>query len=106
MALGMSRARNWGVDQQRIALSLAVARKGVAYRVTPCRTAHGELRRCVLWLTPSKGGITLPFVESTAVLCNIRHGRWEARAEFDGRVLAKGISERDVIRATIEAVWH
>lgn len=33
-------------------------------------------------------------------------GRWEARSLWDDRVRATGVSHQDVIRATIEAVWH
>jgi len=48
----------------------------------------------------------LPFNASVADLVHTMRGRWEARHPFDGRVIARGVSERDVVRATIIAVWH
>ncbi len=102
MAFGNSRPRNWGKESQQAALELAMLRQSVAWRATPTRAA----RRLALWLTPSRDGVTLPFREVAADLFNVRRGRWEARHPFDGRLLAVGVSERDVIRATIQTVWH
>ena len=62
-------------------------------------------KRLSLWLAPSRNGVTLPFLESACDLFNVSHGRWEARHPFDDRVLATGISQREVIRATIATVW-
>lgn len=105
MALGTNKARNWGKDAQLAALNLALHSRKVAYRTLPMKSNDG-MKRKALWLTPSAKGVTLPFTESAADLVNIDRGRWEARHPFDGRVMAKGVSERDVIRATIEKVWH
>lgn len=96
MALGTSRPRNWGKESQQIALEILMEHRNVAFKV----------KRGVLFLAPSRNGVTLPFVESVASLLNTRRGRWEARHPFDDRVLATGVSERDVVRATIQAVWH
>lgn len=79
MALGTSRPRNWGKESQQIALEILMKRKN---------------------------GITLPFIKSVASMVNTRRGRWESRHPFDDRVLATGVSERDVIRKTIQAVWQ
>ena len=100
MTLGTSRPRNWGKESQQIALDMLIKRRRVAYRT---QSAGDHL---TLWLTPSHGGITLPYTESVADLVNVRRGRWEARHPFDGRLLATGISLRDVVRATIQEVWH
>lgn len=106
MTLGMSRPRNWGKDSQQAALEIALLRRHVAFRTSKLRPRADGTRRLALWLAPSRDGLTLPFAETCAELENVRRGLWEARHPFDGRLLAKGISERDVIRATIEAVWH
>jgi hypothetical protein len=45
-------------------------------------------------------------MNSVASLVNTRRGRWEARSIYDDHVIATGVSERDVIRATIEQVWR
>lgn len=95
MTLGTSRPRNWGIEQQSAALAIACKRGRVAY----------EVRRCELWLHPSDNGIALRGW-SVARLENVRRGKWEAHSIQDGRVLATGVSQRDVIRATIEAVWQ
>lgn len=100
MTLGTSRPRNWGKEAQEIALSLLLERQRVAYRVKP----RGRLLE--LWLAPSNKGVTLPFVNTVASLVQVRRGRWIAEHPFDGRVLATGISQRDVIRAAIQAVWQ
>lgn len=96
MALGTSRPRNWGKESQQIALEILMKRRNVAFKVV----------KGVLFLTPSKNGISLPFIESVASMVNTRRGRWESRHPFDDRVLATGVSERDVIRKTIQAVWQ
>lgn len=102
MALGSSRPRSWGKEAQQIALDMALKQARVAYQARPAKRVHGGLRRFVLWLAPSHNGITLPFsFGSCADLVNVRRGRWEARHPFDGRVLATGVSKRDVVRAVI-----
>lgn len=106
MALGLSRPRNWGKEAQQSALEIALLRRHVAFRTTKLRPLADGTRRLLLWLTPSRNGLTLPFTESCAELENIGRGRWQARHPVDGRLLAKGISERDVIRATIDVVWR
>jgi hypothetical protein len=63
-----------------------------------------DIRRGLLFLAGSNGLITLPFMQSCASLVHVRRGRWEAHHPFDGRLLASGVSERDVVRATIQAV--
>ena len=105
MALGTSRPRNWGKESQQIALDLLMLRNHVAYKTRP-QGGTATLRKRSLWLTPSRDGTTLPFAESCCTLIHIRRGHWEARHPYDDRLLATGISERDVIRATILAVWH
>lgn len=105
MTLGTSRPRSWGKEAQQIALDMALKRARVAYQTRPVERVLGESRRYVLWLAPSHNGITLPFsFGSCADLVNVRRGRWEARHPFDGRVLATGVSMRDVVRAVIPAV--
>lgn len=94
MSLGMPRARNWGKDAQQVALAIALKENHVAYRI------RGEN----LLLAGSANGITLPF-ETVAKLANTRRGQWQARHLFDDRLLATGVSQRDVIRATIQAAW-
>lgn len=105
MALGTNRTRNWGKDTQMAALSLLLHSRKVAYKTQEVESRDG-LPHKSLWLAPSAKGVTLPFIESAADLVNTVRGRWEARHPFDGRLLASGISERDVIRATIERVWQ
>lgn len=100
MTLGTSRPRNWGREAQECALSLMLSRRRVAYQVKP----RGRLLE--LWLTPSHGGVTLPFMETVASLVNVRRGLWRAEHPVDGRVLASGISKRDVIRAAIQIIWN
>lgn len=95
MALGTNHTRNWGKDAQGAMLTVIMRDRQVAYRV----------RGNVLYLAGSNGEITLPF-SSVAMLENVQRGRWEAYHPFDGRLLAKGISRRDVIRATIQKVWQ
>jgi len=119
MALGTSRPRNWGKESQAAALSILTkyerkplaamrrfsSRLNVAYSVHPAKRAPSDsLKKSSLWLTPSKDGLTLPFSDSCADLVNTRRGHWKARHPFSGRVLATGISLRDVIRATIQDV--
>lgn len=96
MALGTTRTRNWGKEDQTMALSMALHRRGAAYQV----------RSGYLYLAARKGDVTLPFNQSCAQLLNVQRGRWEACNPWDGRLLAIGVSERDVIRATIERVWQ
>ena len=101
MGVGLVRARNWGKDDQAVALALALEQKGVAFMVT-----NTKRDRCLrLWLAASRGGLTLPFTECFAEFFNVRRGRWESRHVFDDRLLATGVSKRDVIRASIQAVW-
>lgn len=100
MGLGMSRARNWGKDAQASTLSIALQRGRVAYQVRT--TKRGK----TLWLAPSANGLTLPFTDCCANLVHAGRQRWEARHPFDDRLLAVGCSERDVVRATIQSVWH
>lgn len=95
MTLGTSRTRNWGKEDQQSALNIAMLRGKVAY----------QIRGGCLFLAGSNGQITLPFNQSCARLVNVRRGRWEARSHWDDRVLASGISGRDVVRATIKALW-
>lgn len=95
MALGTSRTRNWGKEAQQSALRIAMFRGKVDY----------QIRGGCLFLAGSNGQITLPFNESCARLVHVRRGRWEARSHWDDRKLASGVSERDVIRATINAIW-
>lgn len=107
MALGTSRTRNWGKETQEAALACLLERVHVAYQVRPVKQPAGTAKTLSLWLTPSRDGLTLPYCQGTcANLVNTRRGHWEAHHPFDGRVLAKGISLRDVVRATIQAVWH
>lgn len=96
MGVGMKRPRNWGKDEQLCALLCAMDRREVAWKI----------RKGRLFLAGARDGITLPFNESVADLVHTRRGRWEARHPFDGRVIARGVSERDVVRATIIAVWQ
>ena len=79
-----------------MALSMALRRRSAAYQV----------RNGYLYLAASKGDVTLPFNQSCAKLVNVKRGRWEACSPWDGRLLATGVSERDVVRATIERVWQ
>ena len=95
MSIGMPRTRNWGKDAQQVALAIALEKSRVAYRISGDK----------LMLAGSANGLTLPF-ETVATLTNIRRGRWEARSQFDDRLFATGISQRDVIRATIQTVWN
>ena len=106
MALGNGRPRNWGKDFQQIALTSILKKRNVAYQTRPVRTSRKE-KMLDLWLTPSRNGLTLPFyLGSCATLTNTRRGRWEATHPVDGRILATGISLRDVVRATIQEVWN
>ncbi len=95
MALGSRFTRNWGREAQGAMLEMVMRDRQVAYRV----------RGSMLYLAGSNEEITLPF-SSVAMLENVQRGRWEARHPFDGRLLATGISRRDVIRATIQKVWQ
>lgn len=107
MALGTSRTRNWGKEAQAGALAILLQRAKVAYKVCPLRPVSPGQRRVSLWLTPSHNGLTLPFYGgSCAELVTVRRDRWEARHLWDGRVLASGCSLMDVVRATIQQVWH
>lgn len=64
-----------------------------------------KIRGTDLQLAPSAHGLTLPF-ETVAKLDHIRRGKWVSLSLWDEKVIASGISQRDVIRATIEAVWQ
>lgn len=98
MTLGLSRPRNYGREAQQSRLAIAMQRGRVAYQVR-CRRGVKTLS-----LAGSDGTYTLPF-EGVAELANTRRGHWEARHVFDGRLLASGISETDVIARTIEVAW-
>lgn len=104
MGIGMPRARNWGKDAQQSALAILLESKKVAHKVANVGT--GPRKHEMLFLAGSHGGLTLPFTDGVADLVHACRGRWEARHPFDGRLLAYGVSKRDVIRATIKAVWH
>ncbi len=91
----MSRTRNWGKDAQQVALTIALEKNKVAYRISGDK----------LMLAGSARGMSLPF-ETVATLTNTRRGRWESRHPFDDRLVATGVSQRDVVRATIQAMWH
>lgn len=99
MALGTNRTRNWGKEAQQAALSLAMQHRKVAYKVEHAKT--GEV---FLMLAASHNG--LPSFATVASLHHACRERWEARNPFNDRALATGISERDVIRKTIQAVWQ
>ena len=58
-----------------------------------------------LLLAASNQRFTLPF-EEVARLVNVQRGRWEALSLWDDHVVATGVSQRDVVRATIFATWH
>lgn len=94
MALGTTKTRNWGKDDQVMALCMATRRAGMAYKV---RCGH-------LYLARTNGVQTLPFNESFAKIVHVRRGRWESQRMWDGSPIATGISERDVVRATIQKV--
>ena len=105
MSLGNSRTRNWGKDAQQVALDLQLAHSSVAYQLRPLKSQDGK-RRLSLWLAPSRNGVTLPFVfGSCADLVNTRRGSWAATHPFDGRILASGVSLRDVVRSAIRVVY-
>lgn len=59
-----------------------------------------------LFPVASFNGVPLPFTEAVAARIHKGRGRREAQSLWDGRVRATGVSHQDVIRATIEAVWH
>lgn len=94
MALGTNRARNYGKDDQVSTLAAVMRHFNVCY----------EIRKGRLFLAGVRGNTALPLHEACASLVNVSRGQWEARHLFDDRVLAKGISERDVIARTIGAV--
>lgn len=96
MALGTNRTRNWGREAQASALAILLETRNVAYQV----------RQNVLYLAASRNGLTLPFHESVARLEQIKRGYWVAYSMWDDRVIVSGISQRDVIRATIQTVWY
>ncbi len=103
MSLGSSRPRNWGREAQASALALVMKARNVVFEI---RTeGKGSWRHKVLYLAASKGGTTLPFT-SVATLANVKRGQRQARHHYDGRLLATGVSLRDVVRATIEAAWR
>lgn len=102
MSLGNSRPRNWGREAQLAGLAIAMKRGRVAYQIR--QEGRGACRRPVLYLAPSHAGITLPFTDSVADLVHVARGKWEALHRFDGRVLARGVSVADVVRATIESL--
>ena len=104
MALGTSRPHNGGVDYQNGILTMELRRNQIAYRVTPVTGIHKDDHK-VLWLTPSDGELTLPFVQSYCNLEHVTRGRWNAVSEWDGRVLATGCSLTDVIGKVIRATY-
>lgn len=106
MALCAKRPRNWGKSEQQSALEAALKSNRVAYKVVDKVTTNNNQKQKTLWLAGSHKGVTLPFTESVADLVNVSRGQWEARHPFTGVVLAKGISLKDVIRATINNVWR
>ena len=94
MTLGTPRPRNWGREDQRVALARVCSQHKVAFQV----------RASYLFLARSSAGMTLPFNESIARLEHLGRNRWQARHVFDDHVLATGISLTDVIHSTIRAV--
>ncbi len=102
MGIGVPRPRNWGVESQNAALAILMLRRKVTYKVEHDKQQHLVLK---LAAHDEEKGITLPF-EDAAELVNVERGRWKAFSLWDGRELASGISQRDVVRATIDAVWH
>lgn len=94
MALGVTRTRNWGKEDQDGALRMALSRRAVAYQIRDGR----------LYIARTNGDVTLPFNSSFACLKHVRRGRWEAESIFDGRLMATECSQRDVVRAAIEVV--
>jgi hypothetical protein len=99
MALGTYRPRNWGAEQQMAALNMICKSGRVGYKLRT--TKRGGL---MLGLYKTDGVYSLP-VEFECELANVRKGKWESLSTNDGCVLACGISQRDVIRATIQKVW-
>lgn len=95
MGIGMPRVRNWGKEAQEAQLRIAMERGRVTYKVRGDR----------LLLAPHANGITLPFQE-VARLQHVGRGRWHALSLWDDRKLARGVSVCDVVRATIQEVWH
>lgn len=104
MALGLARVRNWGREAQEGALALALARGRLTYQVRSAGRGAALDER--LFPVASFNRVPLPFTEAVAALIHKGRGRWEGQSLWDGRVRATGVSHRDVIRATIEAVWH
>jgi hypothetical protein len=101
MTLGLSRPRNGGREWQNLFLAIELHRNHLAYRVTNTRRPECKL----LWLTGSNGELTLPFVQSYCYLEHIERGRWNARSEWDGRLMAHGCSIADVIGKVIRATY-
>lgn len=99
MALGTYRPRNWGVDQQIAALNVVCKSGKVGYKLHT--TKRGAL---MLGLYKTDGKYSLP-VEFECELVNVSRGKWESISGIDGTVIASGISQRDVIRSTIQKVW-
>jgi len=80
---------------QIAALAITLKRAQVAYQIKDGK----------LWITPSNGVIqSLPFTGSCADLVHVERGRWEAHHPWDGRLLASGVSQRDVVAKTIRAI--
>lgn len=94
MALGTTRTLNWGKEDQQSALNMAMRRNRIAF----------QIRKGFLFLAASNGKITLPFNTSCAQLIHVQRRRWESLSPWNGQLIASGISERDVVRATIEKV--
>lgn len=104
MALGLARVRNWGREAQEGALALALARGRLTYQVRSAGRGAALDER--LFPVASFNGVPLPFTEAVAARIHKGRGRREAQSLWDDRVRATGVSHQDVIRATIEAVWH
>jgi hypothetical protein len=94
MSLGNSRPRNWGKEQQEIALRMAMAHHKVAY----------QLRQGYLYLANTDGVNTLPFNTSFATISHISRGKWESFNVQDGKRIATGCSLTDLLGRTIHAV--
>jgi hypothetical protein len=94
MGIAVKNVRNWGKEQQFIALSLLLEQKRLAFKVYKGR----------LFISGSYKGLTLPFVESIADLHNPRRGFWESTHPIDGSRLSTGGSLLDVVRSTIQIV--
>lgn len=105
MSLGNSRPRSYGVEQQLAMLALTLRHRKLTYRTTKANPQQGEHQALELWVTGSNGDITLPFTGTCARLARRGRGKWIATHPWDGRQLACGISERDVVCKTVQALY-